>query len=157
MQALTYDLGNERPVPVPVPVPQRNIPSAMVTSVVQMTCDSDLDNYVRHVDHDPIGPPQWLLVDLTMVLYATQFGCRALVTALDRVSPNRFCIVVAPRSPWVGEMLPPRALRVTFQSVGDALQMLVLAEEGFGAAWLGSALVRPANWASLNPTRSLIE
>jgi hypothetical protein len=110
---------------------------------VHVTCDSDLGNSIRNLEHLSIGSLQWLVMDLTTVTSATQFACTALVTVLDRVSPHRFCVVTAARSPWVAEMLPKRARRVTFQSVGDALQMLVFAEEGFGAAWLGSALVRP--------------
>jgi hypothetical protein len=117
---------------------QRSIPSATATSVVQLACDSDLDSYVRCFDDEPIEPRQWLVLDLTGVTTATHFACKALLTALDHASPSQFCIVAAPRSPWVGEMLPQRARRVTFLSVGDALQMLVLAEEGFGASWLGT-------------------
>jgi hypothetical protein len=126
----------------PVLVTHRSIPSAMATSVVQVTCGSDLGGDVRYLDDEPIGPHQWLLVDLTAVTSATHLGCRALVTALDRVSPDQFCIVAVPRPPWVGEMLPHRARRVTFLSVGDALQMLVLAEEGFGGSWLARDLLR---------------
>ena len=132
----------------PISVPQHSILSATGASVVQVTCDSDLGDSdlgdsIRGLDHVTIGHRQWLVFDVTTVTSATQFACTALVMALDRVSPNRFWVVAAARSPWVGEMLPRRARRVTFQSVGDALQMLVLAEEGFGAAWLGSALVHP--------------
>lgn len=127
----------------PISVHQRGILSATGTPVVHVTCDSDLGNSIRGLDHITIEPRQWLLVDLTTVTSATQVACTALVTELDRLSPNRFCVVAAARSPWIGELLPRRARPVTFQSVGDALQMLILAEEGFAAAWLGSALVRP--------------
>jgi hypothetical protein len=127
----------------PVPVPRHSIMSAAGTTVVQLTCDSDLGNSVRGLDRVNVGPRQWLLVDLTTVTTATPSACAALIAVLDHVSPDRFCVVAAARSPWVGEMLPRRARRMTFLSVGDALQMLVFAEEGFGAAWLGSASVRP--------------
>ncbi len=135
----------------PVPVPRHNTISVNGTSVVHVICDSDLGNSARGLDHVTIGHRQWLLVDLTTVTFATPFECGALIKTMDRVSPGRFCIIATQRSPWVGEMFPTRTRQVTFQSVGDALQMLVLAGEGFSGEWPGSALVSPVK---LNVTQS---
>jgi hypothetical protein len=121
------------------PVPRHRTVSVSGLSIVQVVCQMDLGTSVRGLRSLRIGHGEWLLVDLTPVSSATEFACGALVTVMDRISPDRFCFVAAARSPWVGEMLPRRARPVTFQSVGDALQMLVFARDGFGGRWLAGA------------------
>lgn len=107
------------------------------TSVVQVLSDAELENSVRDLDEVGVGHRDWLLVDLAPVRSATPSTCKALVTAMDLLSPNRFCVVVPPCSRWLGAMLPRRVHHVTFRSVGDALQMLVFAVEGLDAGWMG--------------------
>lgn len=122
------------------------------TSVVHVLCDADLESCVRELDGVGVGHRDWLLVDLSPVRSATPFTCSALVVAMDRLSPDRFCVVVPPSSRWLGAMLPRRARRVTFQSIGDALQMLVFAVDGLDGGWMGRgrAAVGPV---SLNVSR----
>ena len=111
------------------------------TSVVQVLCDSDLGTSVRGLDHIRVGRRDWLLVDLAPVRSASPFTCSALIAALDRLSPDRFCVVAPNTPPWIGMMLPRRAGHVTFRSTGDALQMLVFAIEGLDAGWMRPATV----------------
>ena len=117
------------------------------TSVVQVLSDAELENSVRDLDEVGVGHRDWLLVDLAAVRSATPFTCKALVTAMDLLSPDRFCVVVPPCSPWLGAMLPMRVRHVTFRSVGDALQMLVFAGEGLDAGWMGLGhALGPVRW-----------
>jgi hypothetical protein len=127
---------NERPVPAE----RHSTISISGTSVVQVLSDADLENSVRDLDEIVVGHRDWLVVDLARVRSATRVTCNALVTAMDLLSPDRFCVVVPPCSSWLGALLPRRVHRVTFRSVGDALQMVVFATEGLDAGWMGLRL-----------------
>ena len=120
----------------PVLAERHSTVSICGTSVVQVLCDADLENSVRDLDDLGVEHRNWLLVDLASVRSATPFMCRALVTAMDHVSPKRFCVVVPPCAHSLRAMLPSRVRPVTFRSIGDALQMLVFAGEGLDAGWM---------------------
>lgn len=123
-----------------VPAEQHSTISISGTSVVQVLSDAELENFVRDLDEIGVGHRDWLLVDLSPVRSATRVTCSALVTAMDLLSPVRFCVVVPPCSSWLGALLPRRVHRVTFRSAGDALQMLAFAIEGLDAGWMGLRL-----------------
>ena len=55
-------------------------------------------NSIRDLHEVGVGHRDWLLVDLAPVRSATPFTCKALVTAMDLLSPDRFCVVVPPCS-----------------------------------------------------------
>ena len=105
-----------------------------------ITADADLWSCVRALDQGvpPDGQRldvEWLVIDLSAVTEATPFECGALLSAMDRARVRGCCLVVPPHSEWLCDMLPARARRLTFQSIGDAVQMVAFAVEGHDGGW----------------------
>lgn len=122
------------------------------TVVLDVKIPPDLINAAEQLYSVFLARGEWLLVDLAPVRIANKRSAASFVGALEMVAPTRFCLVATSRSRWVTRLLPHLAAPVTFGSMGDAVQMMVLANHGYGSEWGHTA---PGNQSTIDNDETL--
>ena len=105
------------------------------TVILEVNIPADLFNAPAQLYNVYLRRDDWLLVDLTPVRIASKRSGVSFLGALEMVASARFCLIATPRSRWITHLLPDLAAPVTFKSMGDAVQMMVLENHGFGSEW----------------------